>query len=88
MFDSCPQEHSDFSELPRVTFENTTNNNNSNNSNNGNTIKTHNWLTSSGLQSETEGFITAAQEQSLPTPSYYNGWHRPYVDLSKKKSII
>ena len=31
---------------------------------------THQWLRSSGLKAETEGFIIAAQDQSLPTKLY------------------
>ena len=31
---------------------------------------THQWLRNSGLKAETEGFIIAAQDQSLPTKLY------------------
>ena len=34
--------------------------------------KTHQWLRSSGLKSETEGLIIAAQDQSLATKSYHH----------------
>ena len=33
--------------------------------------KTHKWLKAAGLKAETEGFIIAAQDQSLPTR-----WHQ------------
>ena len=32
--------------------------------------KTHQWLRATGLKAETEGFIIAAQDQSLPTRNY------------------
>ena len=32
--------------------------------------KTHRWLKAAGLRAETEGFIIAAQDQSLPTRWY------------------
>ena len=58
---------------PRVTFENTDDNNSSNNSNNnGGTIRTHNWLRILGLKSEMEGFIKAAQDQTVPTSIYHH----------------
>ena len=34
--------------------------------------KTHQWLWSLGLKSETEGLIIAAQDQILATKSYHN----------------
>ena len=34
--------------------------------------KTHKWLKSPGLKGEIEGFIIAAQGQSLATRSYHN----------------
>ena len=33
--------------------------------------KTNQWLRSTGLKAETEGLIIAAQDQSLPTKSYF-----------------
>ena len=51
---------------------------------------THQWLTFIGLQSETEGFIIAAQDQSLPTRNFQadileNGAH-PNGGVSDKHS--
>ena len=43
--------------------------------------KTHRWPKAVGLQAETEGFIIAAQDQSLPTHWYqYNILKKPDVD--------
>ena len=37
-----------------------------------NQVSTHQWLRNYGLKAETEGFIIAAQDQSLPTKIYQN----------------
>ena len=43
--------------------------------------KTHRWLKAPGLEAETEGFIIAAQDQSLPTRWYHhNILKKPDVD--------
>ena len=43
--------------------------------------KTHRWLKAAGLKAETEGFIIAAQDQSLPTRWYqHNILKKPDVD--------
>ena len=43
--------------------------------------KTNRWLKAGGLKAETEGFIIAAQDQSLPTRWYqYNILKKPDVD--------
>ena len=43
--------------------------------------KTHRWLKAPGLKAETEGFIIAAQDQSLPTRWYHhNILKKPDVD--------
>ena len=44
--------------------------------------KTHRWLKAAGLKAETEGFIIAAQDQSLPTRWHqHNILKKPDVDL-------
>ena len=43
--------------------------------------KTHRWLKAAGLKAETEGFIIATQDQSLPTRWYqHNILKKPDVD--------
>ena len=43
--------------------------------------KSHRWLKGAGLKAETEGFIIAAQDQSLPTRWYqHNILKKPDVD--------
>jgi len=43
--------------------------------------KTHRWLKAAGLKAETEGFIIAAQNQSLSTRWYqHNILKKPDVD--------
>ena len=43
--------------------------------------KTHRWLKAAGLKAETEGFITAAQDQSLPKRCYqHNILKKPDLD--------
>ena len=43
--------------------------------------KTHRWLKAAGLKAETEGFLIAAQDQSLPTRWYqHNILNKPDVD--------
>ena len=43
--------------------------------------KSHRWLKAAGLKAETEGFIIAAQDQSLPTRWYqHNILKKPDVD--------
>ena len=43
--------------------------------------KTHRWLNAAGLKAETQGFIIAAQDQSLPTRWYqHNILKKPDVD--------
>ena len=43
--------------------------------------KTHRWLKAAGLKPETEGFIIAAQDQSLPTRWYQKSiLEKPDVD--------
>ena len=43
--------------------------------------KTHRWVKAPGLEAETEGFIIAAQDQSLPTRWYHhNILKKPDVD--------
>ena len=43
--------------------------------------KTHRWLKAAGIKAETEEFIIAAQDQSLPTRWYqHNILKKPYVD--------
>ena len=42
--------------------------------------KTHRWLKAGGLKAETEGFIIAAQDQSLPTRWYLCGRFDKTID--------